>query len=463
MRSPLSWIASLKSTSAYRATRVMALLVPLSLVAADCHTTEDEARVITKPAPARQTNPLIHGKNDLSTMKLTDQYIHVVKSETQRDASKIFHLISVPDGANDLVESVEVIVWLAGPPAESGQFEDNNPGIQYRLTSPQGTTTTFRPYGNTLRADSVMNVLRFNALFDGENPAGIWKLEFWDPNDDGTEEARYINSVLRVNEGQLSTLSGGAALTYEGFGDNLDWMTERATNSVIDPSRHLVNTFNVPEVGFTDTVTMEFSIVSPTSGFDPANVRVMLIAPSGNADCLFLSDDYAGTGEGTLGGAEGGQRSEILEAPETIEVGSNFSGLQVAVRTPNGDIDANQNSGTVTLTVVGNGLLSGETTAAISNGVASFEDLQYINGNAGEIIRLRARVNGAAISPDAFSAEIGVTSPSVEVQRYIMPMTDTMRGEAMNGLWRVVMWDVSEDGTTGLLGDLRLTVTGTGN
>lgn len=65
-----------------------------------------------------------------------------------------------------------MLVWAVGPPSDAGNLEDSNATTQYRLTSPSGTTTGFRAYGTLTRAESPMNVLRFNTLFDGEDPRG---------------------------------------------------------------------------------------------------------------------------------------------------------------------------------------------------------------------------------------------------------------------------------------------------
>lgn len=275
----------------------------------------------------------------------------------------------------------------------------------------------------------------------------------------GVAEARYINSVLRINEGQLQSFNRGAAIEYSGYGLNLEYLVEQATNGVVEPARHVTNTFSVPQVGITERARLEFSLVSNPAAFNPDDIRVMLIAPSGNADCLNLSDELAGTSEGTLGGTDGGQRTEVMDAPEEISPGDTLD-FTVAVLNTAGQIDSNQNSGSITVSVQGSGQLTGNLSATIQNGVASFANLTCTGGFPGDIIRIRARADGLNISPDAFSPEIGVISPSIQVTRYILPMSDTMIGEPMNGVWRVVMWDISEDGNTTLLADLRLNLEG---
>lgn len=72
-----------------RVATLILVMVPLTLVAADCHTTNEEARIITSPAPARKTNALISGHFDVSTMQDTDRYLAIRKSEHVGDASTI--------------------------------------------------------------------------------------------------------------------------------------------------------------------------------------------------------------------------------------------------------------------------------------------------------------------------------------------------------------------------------------
>ncbi|MCC6573702.1 MAG: hypothetical protein IT462_07915 [Planctomycetes bacterium] len=194
-------------------------------------------------------------------------------------------------GTDDRVEDVRVRLHIGAPPTPTQSLAEKI-DLFGRVIAPDGTTSAWK-HCDLATGDVVdmQAAISFMDEFDDIFAEGVWKLELRDPIKDNDGRALFRNATLRINNGEISALAGqpadGEIITHTAATGNFAAVPELNGGVFIHDfavwgvENMLINTFTMTQSFSVNLITVTFTLLQRELSDSAANLRLLLIAPSG--------------------------------------------------------------------------------------------------------------------------------------------------------------------------------------